>query len=242
MEREFLKDYEGIVMLTDPHGIVFICNRNEWILHTLSKLSPKEITKIKRDRQFGERSWDWTGLSMTDETHAIDSLGNNYLFYKLAMENYSGWNLIFLSDIKSVFDRVSRPLIKISGYLILIICAFIGLAILILYKKANHEIDQRKEAEEALRKAHDDLGKRVKERTSDLTKSVDELQKEIVERKRVEEALRGSERKYRTLTDNLSVGVFRSTPGPKGNYIEVNSAYLRMFGLSLIHISEPTRL
>jgi len=51
-----------------------------------------------------------------------------------------------------------------------------------------------------------------------------------VERKRAEEALRESEEKYRTLTDNLSVGVFRSTPGPKGNYIEVNSAYMRMFG------------
>ncbi|MFC1859070.1 ATP-binding protein [Thermodesulfobacteriota bacterium] len=146
------------------------------------------------------------------------------------MEKYPGWNLIFLSDIKSILERVSRPLIKISGYLILIFCAFIGLAVFILYKKANREIDQRKEAEEALRKARDDLEKRVEERTSDLTESVLELQKEIVERKRVEEALRGSEEKYRTLTDNLSVGVFRSTPGPKGNYIEVNSAYMQMFG------------
>jgi PAS domain S-box-containing protein len=109
-------------------------------------------------------------------------------------------------------------------------CAFIGLAVFILYNKANREIDQRKKAEDALRKAHDDLEKRVEERTSDLTKSVDELQKEIVERQRAEAALRGSEEKYRTLTDNLSVGVFRSTPGPKGNYIEVNSAYIRMFG------------
>jgi PAS domain-containing protein len=56
------------------------------------------------------------------------------------------------------------------------------------------------------------------------------FEKKSVERKRAEEALRGSEEKYRTLTDNLSVGVFRSTPGPKGNYVEVNSAYMRMFG------------
>ncbi|MFC1859069.1 transcriptional regulator, partial [Thermodesulfobacteriota bacterium] len=45
MEREFLKDYEGIVMLTDPNGIVFICNRSEWILHTLSKLRGKVLTR-----------------------------------------------------------------------------------------------------------------------------------------------------------------------------------------------------
>ena len=230
MEREFVKDYEGIVMLTDPHGIVFISNRTEWVLHTLSKLSPEEISQIKGFRQFGEGPWNWTGLTMIDETHAIDSLGNNYLFHKLALDNYPGWNLIFLSDIKSILKKVSGPLIKISGYLILIMCAFIGLAVFILYNKANREIDQRKKAEDALKKAHDDLEKRVEERTSDLTKSVDELQKEMVVRKRAEQALRGSEEKYRTLTDNLSVGVFRSTPGPKGNYIEVNSAYIRMFG------------
>jgi PAS domain S-box-containing protein len=230
MEREFVKDYEGIVMLTDPHGIVFISNRNEWILQTLSELSREEITQIKRYRQFGEGPWDWTGLTMIDETHAVDSLGNKYLFHKLAMDNYPGWNLIFLSDIDSILKRVSIPLIKITGYLILTLCVFIGLTVFILYKKANREIDQRKKAEEALRIAHNDLEKRVEERTLDLTKSVDELQKEIVERKRVGEALRGSEEKYRTLTDNLSVGVFRSTPGPKGNYIEVNSAYTRIFG------------
>ncbi|MFH1733663.1 MAG: ATP-binding protein [bacterium] len=230
MESEFVQTYEGIVMLTDPHGIVFISNRNEWILHTLSKLSPEETTQIKRDKQFGEGPWNWTGLNTIDETHAIDSLGNKYLFHKLAMDNYQGWNLIFLSDIESIFKRVSRPLIKISGYLILTLCVFIGLTVFILYKKANREIDQRKKAEEALREAHNDLEKRVEERTSDLAKSVTELQKEIVERNRAEEALRGSEEKYRTLTDNLSVGVFRTTPGPKGNYIEVNSAYTQIFG------------
>jgi PAS domain S-box-containing protein len=230
MEREFVKDYEGIVMLTDPHGMVFISNRTEWILHTVSKLSPEEISQMKGFRQFGEGPWDWTGLTMLNETHAIDSLGNNYLFHKLALDNYPGWNLIFLSDIQSILKKVSGPLIKISGYLVLIMCAFIGLAVFILYQKANREIDQRKKAEEALKKAHDDLEKRVEERTTDLTKSVDELQKEIVERERVESALRGSEEKYRTLADNLSVGVFRSTPGPKGHYIEVNSAYIRMFG------------
>jgi two-component system, cell cycle sensor histidine kinase and response regulator CckA len=49
-------------------------------------------------------------------------------------------------------------------------------------------------------------------------------------RKRVEEALRESEKKYRTLTENIAVGIFRSTPGPRGAFLEVNPALVRMLG------------
>jgi len=230
MEREFVKAYEGLVMLTDPHGIVFLSNRPDMVLHSLSKLTPEEIMQVKRYHQFGEGPWEWSGLNIVDKTHAVDESGNTYLFKKLEMQNYPGWNLIFLSDVNLIFKRVSIPLIRISSYLILTWCVLIGLAVFILYGKANREINQRKKAEEALKEAHDGLEKRVAERTNALSKTVDELRKEILERKRAEEALRESEEQYRTLTNNLSVGVFRTTPGSKGNYIEVNPAYTNMFG------------
>lgn len=230
MEREFVKAYEGLVMLTDPHGIVFLSNQPDMVLHSLSKLTPEEIMQVKRYHQFGEGPWEWSGLNIVDKTHAVDESGNTYLFKKLEMQNYPGWNLIFLSDVNLIFKRVSMPLIRISSYLILTWCVLIGLAVFILYGKANREINQRKKAEEALKEAHDGLEKRVAERTNALSKTVDELRKEILERKRAEEALRESEEQYRTLTNNLSVGVFRTTPGSKGNYIEVNPAYTNMFG------------
>ena len=52
---------------------------------------------------------------------------------------------------------------------------------------------------------------------------------EINERKRGEIALQLSEKKYRTLTENLPIGIFRNTPGPKGKFIEINQACLDMF-------------
>jgi len=51
---------------------------------------------------------------------------------------------------------------------------------------------QRRQAEEALRKANEELEIRVKKRTEELTKSNKELQHEIAERRKVEEQLRTS--------------------------------------------------
>jgi signal transduction histidine kinase/DNA-binding response OmpR family regulator len=48
-------------------------------------------------------------------------------------------------------------------------------------------IAERKQAEEALRAAHDDLEKRVEERTYELARTNDELRNEIAERMRIEE-------------------------------------------------------
>jgi len=54
--------------------------------------------------------------------------------------------------------------------------------------------------------------------------------RDISERKRSEKALRQSEVKYRTLTNNLNVGVYRNTAGPKGRFIEANPAIVKLFG------------
>ncbi|MCH7783778.1 PAS domain S-box protein, partial [candidate division KSB1 bacterium] len=53
---------------------------------------------------------------------------------------------------------------------------------------------------------------------------------DITERKMANEALRLSEEKYRTLTENINTGIFRTTPGAKGKIIEANRALVNMFG------------
>jgi len=52
----------------------------------------------------------------------------------------------------------------------------------------------------------------------------------VNKQKQTEEALRESEEEYRTLAENINVGVYRNTVGTKGKFIEFNPAMVRMFG------------
>gem|GEM_PF-655370 len=51
-------------------------------------------------------------------------------------------------------------------------------------------------------------------------------------RLRAQTALRQSEEQYRTLVDNLNIGVYRNTGGPEGRFLQANPAIIQMFGFA----------
>jgi PAS domain S-box-containing protein len=87
----------------------------------------------------------------------------------------------------------------------------------------SSDITERKKAEMELQKAHNILEKRVRERTAELVKANERLQREIEERRRAEEALRESEERYRTVVEDMPAMVcrFRSD----GTLTFANSGY-----------------
>ena len=86
----------------------------------------------------------------------------------------------------------------------------------------NREIIERKKAEEVLRKSRDELEIRVKERTADLDKTVTELQKQVQQRIRAEEASRSASLYARGLLEaSLDPLV---TISPEGKITDVNKA------------------
>jgi two-component system cell cycle sensor histidine kinase/response regulator CckA len=66
------------------------------------------------------------------------------------------------------------------------------------------DITERQRTQEALRRAHDELEIRVKERTSELKDANKALRAEITERKRAENGLKLSEEKFRELANSIS--------------------------------------
>lgn len=91
----------------------------------------------------------------------------------------------------------------------------------------SREINERKSAEAALQKAHDELEQRVEERTAELTSANEKMKQEIAERKRAEEALRDSEIRFRRVTEAAFEGVAVSEGG---TLIDVSEKLANLFG------------
>src|SRR6185437_1389470 len=95
------------------------------------------------------------------------------------------------------------------------------------YHGACIDITARKLAEAELRRVHDELERRVSERTAQLATANRSLQDEIAERKHVEEAVRDSELRYKLLTEATFDGIAIHN---QGILIEVNAGLGRIFG------------
>ena len=82
-----------------------------------------------------------------------------------------------------------------------------------------------KQSEDRLRRAHEELERRVEERTADLVSVNEKLLREIEERKLAEEALLQSENKYRLLLESLPQKIFYKDRN--SIYVSCNENYAR---------------
>lgn len=103
----------------------------------------------------------------------------------------------------------------------------------------SRDITDLKRAEQELQQYRSHLEELVRERTEEITRINVCLSDEIVERKRVEQALRVSEQQYRLLAENVKNGVLIVQ---NGSIVFVNTVFAAMLGYSVDFIlrQKPT--
>ena len=170
--------------------------------------------------QLATIDWDFVTNEMVPNTRLGEMLGySNNEMYSLAQ---TWWDLIHEEDLPSVeraLDRHIRgdlPRFEVeyrsqtaSGqWRWLLACGKVvqrdkqgtplrGAGIIM-------DIHDRKQGEEAIRRAHDELEDRVNQRTVELAEANEALTQEIVERKQAEQALRDSEETARALLNGAT--------------------------------------
>ncbi len=137
----------------------------------------------------------WQALYQDVDPRTIDVKGRVAIIEGIS-GSWRGESRLGRSDSSVVYvDLITFPVRDKTGQFVGLVASF-------------RDATQRKQAEEALRKAHDELEIRVEERTAELAEANRALQAEITERKRAEEALA---RRATELETVARVGVATST-------------------------------
>lgn len=106
------------------------------------------------------------------------------------------------------------------------------------FRGLGRDVTEERTAEEKLKQAHDELEKRVAERTAALLEANAKLQQQIAERQQAEEALRLSESRYRTLVESFADIVFITDY--KSRVLYTNSAMKQQTGFSAEDFASAT--
>ncbi len=96
------------------------------------------------------------------------------------------------------------------------------------------DISERKLAEEALAQAYLELGRRVDDRTAELSRINEQLERQIEERKRAEQALHLEKRRFQTLSEHAPFGMVMI--GEDGTFHYMNPKFEELFGYDLAEV------
>ena len=194
------------------------------------------------NQQIGER----LSLPPKDEANDIIELSENAtqlgaMFFPLIDASAKDvGDVIVISDVTELIYNLRMITLSILVLFIFIggiLSAFMYFFILrtehtinTIRDKLIDEIDERKQAEGELKHHRDNLELLVQERTHELGNSLNNLKKEVDERKMTEEALRLSEAQFRGVFEGSAVGITISDT--KGHIMACNPAYQKMLGYS----------
>ena len=95
---------------------------------------------------------------------------------------------------------------------------------------ASVDITERKQADEVLRRMHEELERQVEVRTTELRSANFLLTQEVVERRKAEAALQQSQALLRSIIDNTTAVIY--VKQPDGRYLLINRQYEKLFNVT----------
>jgi len=180
-----------IALVVDASGVVFLASDPAWKFRTLGPLQPAAAESIKRSRQYAGVVLAPLGLSVEASTIddarivTIGDAGSRQRYLELGHATPEPtWRLILLSDYSPV-NALVRNAVAFTAVAI----AFVILLFLYLHQR-RRIVHESLAAKEALQRAHDELERKVGERTADLVAANEQMGREVAERQRAEHVLR----------------------------------------------------
>ena len=193
---------EAPAMVTDENGVVILGSVADWKFTTLRPLDEATRRAFDQTQQYNRRALKPLGLKEISELDhgarlvsisktlpevvSVYPVAGRFLAQSRPLPG-TPWTLTVLSHLEQVDEIAqSRATVAVVGAALLFMLG------LMLDERRRH-LKDRLAAREALQKAHDELERKVDERTADLSAANHLLQDEIAERIRAERTLRAAQ-------------------------------------------------
>lgn len=193
---------ETPAMVSDENGVVILGSVANWKFTTLRPLEEKTRTAFDQTQQYNRRALKPLGLKElreldhgarlvniakdSPEIASVYPVAGRFLAQSRPLPG-TPWTLTVLSHLKQVDDIAqSRAAVAV------VVTALLFMFGLMANERRRH-LKDRLAAREALQQAHDELERKVNERTADLSATNLQLQDEITERIRAERTLRAAQ-------------------------------------------------
>lgn len=157
-----------------------------------------------------------------------------YTFFKLRFiwATLTGWTIVIAYEISAVWlSQTPIPILVNNNFFFLagnIIGMFACYSIESYSRRAFMQARQLEAEKKKVTAANRDLEKRVEERTVQLIQINEELTQEIAERRQAEDALKESEQRFKSLSENSPEIIY--TLGLNGSFTYVNPAWEKVLG------------
>ena len=195
---------ETPVLLSDEIGVVILSSIPAWKFGALKAIPPATLAELAQSRRYNARPIPPLGLeTLADDdglqrvelsaqrarelapsaANAATGDPGEYIVQSRALES-AQWTLSVFAD-----TRPARELAINHAALAGVLAAFL-VFLLLMDAERRRLLQERLAAREALQQAHDELERKVAQRTAELSDSIAKLEAEVAERARAEQTLR----------------------------------------------------